>query len=372
MKLPRIPFPQSRRGRIGASLGVAAALVVGGVAIQARDTLDSVEEIPFDPEVAAGVTSTTATEAVRAQFRELEPYETLTPEELAAALAEAEAMGRLIGDGFTVPEGVGRPLPDEMFDSYLLIGSDASARRADVLIYLIKPTDGSDPLVVSIPRDLYFELPCTDDLGRINSMLNGCGDEVNGPTLVALAVERFTGIAVDHFGSVDFAGFEELVDTFGGVELCFDRPTRDIKSKLDAPEGCHTADGKEVLAFVRSRRPEELIDGEWVRQTASDFTRQDHQQEVIWQIAETVGSFESVEELALIAGAIQNSLALDSRWTFFEATQTAYDFAQLSIADVTKLELELEDYRTSTGAAVLVPTVTFTEILEQAYPAAAQ
>ncbi len=268
MKLPRIPLPQSRRARIGASIGVAVALVAGGVALQARDSFDAIDQVPFDPESAREATETTATDAVRAEFRALEPYETLTPEELAAALAEAEAAGRLIGDDFTVPEGIGRPLPDEMFASYLFIGSDASGRRADVLIYLIEPTDGSDPMVVSIPRDLYFELPCTEELGRINSTLNGCGDEVNGPTLVALAVERFTGIAVDHFGSVDFEGFEQLVDSFGGIELCFDRPTRDIKSKLDVRQGCHTADGAEALAFVRSRRPEELIDGAWVRQTA--------------------------------------------------------------------------------------------------------
>lgn len=372
MKIPRIPIPESLAARIGAGVGVVALLAVGIYAFRG-DGPDPVDRVEFQPDEARSVVEEgQATDEIIAEFRSLEPYETMTPAELADALARAEAVGRLIGDGFTVPNAVGRPLPDEMFTSYLLIGADASGRRADVLVYLIEPADGSQPLLVSIPRDLYLVSPCTDELGRINANLNGCGDEVNGPTLVALAVENFTGIAVDHFASVDFAGFERVVDSFGGIELCFDNPTRDSKSKLDVPAGCHIADGAEVLAYARSRRTEELIDGAWIRQPVNDFTRQDHQQEVIWQLIGIVDSFASFDDFVFAAGSFQGSLALDDSWSFIDAIQTAFDHSDLSTEDVTKLDLEFDDYVTPTGAAVLVPTMTFTEILETAYPPAAQ
>ncbi len=50
---------------------------------------------------------------------------------------------------------------------------------------------------------------CTNGYGRINTAYRECGD-VNAPTMLALAVEEFTGISVDNFAIFDFEGFEAV------------------------------------------------------------------------------------------------------------------------------------------------------------------
>ena len=96
--------------------------------------------------------------------------------------------------------------PEGAYRSFLLIGSDEAAGIADVILLTVLPTDGSEPFIVSLPRDLYVPNRCTNDYTRINATLHGCGD-INGPTALSLAVEDFTGIAVDHFALFDFDGF---------------------------------------------------------------------------------------------------------------------------------------------------------------------
>lgn len=51
--------------------------------------------------------------------------------------------------------------PTEAYETVLLIGSDELAGAADVILYLVLPTNGADPFMVSLPRDLYVENPCT-------------------------------------------------------------------------------------------------------------------------------------------------------------------------------------------------------------------
>ena len=52
------------------------------------------------------------------------------------------------------PNAFGDPIADSVFDSYLLIGSDASGFLADTVILALQPNDGSAPIMVSLPRDL--------------------------------------------------------------------------------------------------------------------------------------------------------------------------------------------------------------------------
>jgi hypothetical protein len=73
---------------------------------------------------------------------------------------------------------------------------------------------------------------------------------------------------------IDLAGFQDLVDTLGGVRMCVDRPLHDELAGLDIDKaGCHTLDGAEALAFVRARN----IEGD----TIPDFSRIARQQQFI-------------------------------------------------------------------------------------------
>lgn len=293
--------------------------------------------------------------------------EALLAEELALAAAE----DRIIDAADeTNPFATSPPLPDEMFDAFLLIGADASGFLADAIILVLEPTDGSRPMMVSLPRDLYVPNPCSGTYTRINANLNGCPGVAGGSTMLSWAVEDFTGIEVDRFAKVDFEGFADVIDAIGGIDLCFEHPTRDIKADLDVPAGCQRADGETALAWVRSRRTEQLVNGEWVSTGASDFTRQRRQQDVLFLVASRLNRFSSIGSFRQVAQSVSDSVRLDNGTSFGEAIVLAWEHRGMRSGDVQRLSVPVENYRTSQGAAVLVPTESFNAVLSAAYPAA--
>jgi len=253
-------------------------------------------------------------------------------------------------------------LPDQMFDTVLMMGADATGFLADSIILALFPEGGAPPAMVSVPRDLYLYNFCSEDFRRVNANLGGCTGYANGPELLALTIEDFTGVKVDHFARVDFEGFVELVDGLGGVEVCFEYPTRDEKAHLDVAEaGCYS-DGDTALAYARSRNAQQLVDGEWQQAWSSDFARQAHQRELLLKLA---GGLRNSSRIELL-GSLQNlshTLRLDRGWSVVEAVDWALRYQDLSPSQVAQLRIPVEDYRSPAGAQVLVPTRDFNDVL---------
>ena len=346
---------------VGAMIGVIGFLVSAPAA-----QLRNIASEEFSPQAAAiemehvplEATTTTSTiapapdewrpEIIR--FEEIASLDNLTPIQLAR---------------------VGSPtLPDEMFTSVLLIGSDASGALADSIIYVLLPDDGSAPIMVSIPRDLWLPNRCKERFSRINANLNGCGDMATGPELLALAVGDFTGVAVDHYARVNFAGFANVINWMGGVSVCVNAPTRDLKSHLEIPAGCMNADGETALAWVRSRHTEQLVGEEWVAVPSSDFSRQSRQQDVLLQLARKLAAYRSPTSLADALGRLSSAVRLDDGWGLTEIATLGFRYRSLDRDDVIRLKLPTEDYRSSGGAWVLLPQESFNDTLSAVYPAA--
>lgn len=170
-------------------------------------------------------------------------------------------------------------------ENFLLVGSDSresgdpntgesgvdsgvEGRRSDSIILLRRDRSTGEAALVSLPRDLYVEIPGRTGRHRINSAF---GD---GPATLVRTVTETLGIPVHHYVEVDFTGFTGLVDAVGGVEVCVDHPARDANTGLDLRSaGCHLLDGREALAYTRSRHYEELVDGEWREDPTSDIGR---------------------------------------------------------------------------------------------------
>ncbi len=369
-----------------ASLTVVIGLGVGTglfLFVQAVSAVNRIATEDFDP-AAAGQTLSTRTEADiesqiearEAQLRaeaEAQRAQSLTDAEIQALLEELEAQ-RNASEPFVVPNVSSPRLPDEMFDSVLLIGADASGFLADVLIYVLLPSDGSSPIMVSLPRDLYLVDECTGGYGRINSALGGCRGVASGPELLSLTVADFTGVEVDHFARVNFSGFEWVVDQLGGTSICVgDRPIRDPKSALDLGPGCHQADGATTLAWVRSRNPEyQGEDGEWTRPGGSDFDRQTKQQEILFQLAGKLTSASSVGALSSILSNLSSVVRTDSGWGAGEMASMAFQYRGVDSSSVRRLTIRVQNYRTPGGAQVLIPARPFNETLAAVYPAAAR
>ncbi|MFO7549156.1 MAG: LCP family protein [Acidimicrobiia bacterium] len=300
--------------------------------------------------------------------------------EAGAAAAEAEALTvvrELAGAGessdrLVHPHAFAPRLPDDMFDAFLLIGADASGALADVIILVLAPTDGATPMMVSLPRDLYLPNQCTRTWNRINTNLGGCRGYATGPELLALAVQEFTGVTVDHYARIGFSGFAGLVDAFGGYTVCVPAPTRDANAQLDLPAGCTRADGATTLAWVRSRNTERLVGEEWRRVVSSDFARQARQQDVLLELASRMLSARSPASLTRRFENVAPYMRLDDGWTIREAASYAWRYRRLDLDEVIRLEVPVRNRRAPTGAAVLVPIRGFNDVLVEAYRPAAR
>ena len=204
--------------------------------------------------------------------------------------------------------------------TFLIIGSDsreglddlsnfgeAGGQRADVIILLqIHPDDGTAQML-SIPRDLWVNIP-----GHGHNKINAAF-AFGGAGLMVETVSRETGVDINHYMQVDFVGFQAIVDELGGVPINFPYPARDSKSGLRVEAGTQTLGGAQALAYARSRSYQELQGGSWVSVDANDIGRTRRQQQLIFSIIRTVARPSSVPELGDIVESFAQHLTIDSR-----------------------------------------------------------
>ncbi|WP_369144576.1 LCP family protein [Streptomyces sp. R44] len=158
--------------------------------------------------------------------------------------------------------------------TYLIVGSDsregmsaeekkklhtgsAEGKRTDSMMILAACSSGNT--MVSLPRDSWVTIPnfVGSESGksypaRGGSKLNAAY-AMDGPELLVRTVEYNTGLHIDHYAEIGFAGFANIVDALGGVELNIDKGFKDKKSGADFQAGKQTLNGEQALAFVRTR-----------------------------------------------------------------------------------------------------------------------
>jgi len=127
----------------------------------------------------------------------------------------------------------------------LHVGFDFGTANSDSLMLLHIGT--GRPVLISIPRDSYVPIPGFG-YNKINAAL-GFG----GPSLLVRTVENVTGLRIDHFVEIGFAGLVTVVDEVGGVRICLPAALHDYDSGVNLKAGCQTLDGAQALAFVRDR-----------------------------------------------------------------------------------------------------------------------
>ncbi|GHF74516.1 transcriptional regulator [Streptomyces mashuensis] len=130
---------------------------------------------------------------------------------------------------------------------------------ADVQMLVHVSADRSNMSVISVPRDTRVTIPkCTDpESGKVykatdrqiinTSLMNG------GPGCTVATWEELTGIPIDHFMMIDFAGVVNMADAVGGVPVCVDANVYDDKSGLRLTKGTHTVKGVQALQWLRTR-----------------------------------------------------------------------------------------------------------------------
>ncbi len=134
---------------------------------------------------------------------------------------------------------------------------NGAGKRSDTMILMHLSKERDQVTMISLPRDSLVRIPAwTDSTGTKHpagtNKLNAAF-AFGGPKLTIDTIEANTGVTIDHYVEVDFAGFASMVDALGGVPICVKQPIQDSKSGLDLPKGTTDLDGAQALSFVRAR-----------------------------------------------------------------------------------------------------------------------
>jgi LCP family protein required for cell wall assembly len=206
------------------------------------------------------------------------------------------------------PVGSGQPM------NILLVGSDSRTgltrrqlgriqtvkvpgRRTDTIMVLHVSPRRDKAVMVSLPRDLRTTVD-----GRTSKI--NAAFAVGGPGLLVRTVEQTTGLPINHYAEIDFAGFLKVVDALGGITLCNRSGHRldDPYANLHMGPGCRDMRGIQALAFVRARHVD------------SDFGRIGRQQEFMRAVVaklESRGSLVNLPKLMGIADVATDHIRTD-------------------------------------------------------------
>jgi len=189
------------------------------------------------------------------------------------------------------PRTEARPSPsDTERINVLLVGVDSTKTRTEMLtdtmmVVSLDPV-GHTVSMVSLPRDLVnVPLGGGDTFGpKLNGLYSYAErhpDEfpAGGMRTLEDAVGALLGIPIDYYARMDFAGFVDMVDAVGGVDIKVKKALEDPsydgfglgQKGFSLTKGTHHLDGAQALAYARIRKAV----GE------SDFTRADRQQQIL-------------------------------------------------------------------------------------------
>ena len=214
-------------------------------------------------------------------------------------------------DGASDPDAPTGPCIDDVCN-YLILGSDSRAgltkeeqirfgtdaeiggeNRSDTIMLVHSDPARDKAVILSFPRDLWVDIPGVG-ADKINAAFEG-GIDGGGPDLVAKTVHALTGLRINHFVYVDLAGFQSIVETIGGVEMCISGenvntpgwvsgPSGDVYYRepgyiadpytgLHVKPGCQVLQAEQALAYVRTRH--------LTCDAVPDFARINRQQEFL-------------------------------------------------------------------------------------------
>jgi LCP family protein required for cell wall assembly len=195
----------------------------------------------------------------------------------------------------------------------LLLGSDTrnpdttGTSRMDTIIVAHVTADHKAVQLVSIPRDTW--LPIQHNAGIEHAKIN-IAYSLGGADLMVRTVQDFTKIKLDHVMLIDFAGFKEIIDALGGVDIPVDTTFTSIHGQhrtftQNAPGTNTHMDGAMALDYSRQRK--QFADG--------DFTRIAHQHQIIKAVMDKASSTGTITDPGRLNGflnATAKSITVDS------------------------------------------------------------
>ena len=212
------------------------------------------------------------------------------------------------GDGIldTVEGGTTRDIVDSPGTDILLLGSDSragsadaakvSGQRADTIMLMHIPKDGSGVYLISIMRDSWVNIPGYGS-AKVNAALN-----YGGIGLQVATIEQLLGIKIDHVAEIDFTGFKDLTNAVGGVDVQV--PVAFKTGVWSYTPGTMHMDGSTALAFVRER----------YSFAAGDYQRVRNQRAYLrglYNTLKTQGALSSIGKFKTVVDSLSGYLTVD-------------------------------------------------------------
>ncbi|MCV7400020.1 LCP family protein [Mycobacterium fragae] len=152
---------------------------------------------------------------------------------------------------------------------------DAGGARSDTIMLVNIPANRKRVVAVSFPRDLAITpMKCEawnpdtgaygplydEQTGTYGSKYVYTETKLNsafafgGPKCLVKVIQKLSGLSINRFIAIDFAGFAKMVDALGGVEVCSTTALKDAELGTVLPHsGRQIIDGQTALSYVRAR-----------------------------------------------------------------------------------------------------------------------
>jgi polyisoprenyl-teichoic acid--peptidoglycan teichoic acid transferase len=200
----------------------------------------------------------------------------------------------------------------------LLLGSDHAnlpgheGQRSDSIMLIRMDPSRHKVVYLSIPRDLRVPIKGVGDT-KINAAM-----QAGGAPLAVKTIAAYTGLEINHVIVVDFSQFKDAIDALGGITV--NVPERILSNKFDCPKktdaqcarwkgwrfakGPQHMNGRRALIYSRIRENK-------LNPSDSDFTRAEHQQDVLRAMLRKLTSVSTLVRLPFIGARLVRPLATD-------------------------------------------------------------
>jgi LCP family protein required for cell wall assembly len=164
---------------------------------------------------------------------------------------------------------------------------DADGARSDTVMLVNIPANRKRVVAVSFPRDLAITpMQCeawNPDTGKYGPIYDqktktwgpktvytetklNSAYAFGGPKCLVKEIQKLSGLSINRFIAVDFAGFAKMVDALGGVEVCSSTPLHDYElGTVLEHSGRQVLDGPTALNYVRARQVTTETNGDYGR-----------------------------------------------------------------------------------------------------------
>jgi polyisoprenyl-teichoic acid--peptidoglycan teichoic acid transferase len=236
----------------------------------------------------------------------------------------------------------------------LVLGADkstgpegsGSSRSDTIMLVRVTPATGEVKLL-SVPRDLYVEVgPGEKD--KINAAY-----AYGGVDQARNVMEKITGVTVDNYVIVDFAGFKEVIDAIGGVKV--DVGHNVFPAKWHMGEGVQRLGGRKALFYARYRGT-----------PRADLDRIDHQQKLLAALRRQAFRWDTVTKLPAIIKTTNENVDTDlGIWQAIPLARALILHGR--DGDLTSFELRGYPTTLDDGTQVLVPEKDANEAILQKF-----